>query len=187
MQSVMRWVCVMAVIAISSSFARAEPEQADAPPFIEHGFVGLGLALSQSPADWTHAGFMLQGGAALPGTAGPFRARAHAFLSLAGTTVQSDWSGKFVRAGGGAEVLTCSGIVCGVLDLDAGYQYATLVETSGPIESRGGLVLGPRIGVELGGQHVRFRGLVELYRWRTHDPSEWMATGGLSLELALRF
>ena len=157
---------------------------ADAKP-VDRGYAGLGVVLGTSET-WIFSGLTAEGGVAIPHT--PLRVRG--FLVLKGESEQSDYSGDFSRYGGGVELRGCASSVCGFVDLDVGHQTQTLFNgNSGAFGgSRSGPVLGPRLGIDVGGRRVRFRAALELYRYKVHrDPSVWHGSGGLAFALVYQF
>jgi hypothetical protein len=182
---------VLALLFAMASVAHAQPAYPFGPPpakppWHERSFFGGGFFVGQSKT-WTHGAITFEGGGRLPQIREPYGIRARAFLTIVGGTVQSDWSGDFTRFGAGVEALACSGNLCGVLDVDVGWQHATLKDGTILEGDRSGPFVGPRIGVEAGGQRVRVRIMLERYQWKIHrEPSEWLGNGGFSFGVIAR-
>jgi hypothetical protein len=100
--------------------------------------------------------------------------------------------GDFLRGLVGVETRSCfvPG-ACVVLGLDAGTQRATWSsgDESDPEEHHRGTVLAGRIGIDAGGDRVRFRGGMEVLRVRNSSnvtETEWTGGIGFSVGLAYR-
>lgn len=192
-----RLVLVFAVVllALSHGTAGAQPGstlEEERPPWHERFSVGIGAHLGASDNGWFHAAFVADGAVRAPGVPAPFAIRGRGFVSLGGGTSQSDWSGNYRLVGGGIEILACASgeHVCGVGGVDVGHESADLTDgNSGRFEgSRSGPFVGPRFGIEAGFDRVRFRFIIDRYRWKTHaTPSEWMSNGGVTFGVAGRF
>ena len=190
-----RFVLVFLGVLLSAGAAVAQPMSTlgpETPPWHERFSVGIGAHLATSESAWFHAAFMAEGSVRAPGVPAPFAIRGRGFFSLGGSTEQSDWSGNYRLAGGGIEILACAGgeWVCGVGGIDIGHESADLTDVnSGHFEgARSGPFIGPRFGVEAGFDRVRFRFIIDRYRWKTHGtPSRWMANGGVTFGVAVRF
>ncbi|HTL34241.1 MAG TPA: hypothetical protein VL326_14020 [Kofleriaceae bacterium] len=170
------------------------PEAPVAPPPRQRRFsVGLAGHIANSESTWLHLAWMVEVGAEAPRVPRPFFIRGRAFGSLAGDTEQSDWSGDYYLFGAGIEGLVCGGgyIFCGLAGVDLAYEMASLYDVNNdnrPEGRRSGPAFGPRFGIEAGSSRLRVRFIVDRYQWKTHhDPSRWMANGGITVGGAYRF
>jgi len=183
----MKSLAVLAVLAspaLADPLDGAPPEQA--PAHREAGFLGGGVAVGGGHL--MHAAWALEGALAIPGT--PLFVRAAA---QRGGAFDFEGTGSFWRAAGGIEARACNGMdgYCWIAGLDVGYQHETWNSGDpGDItEVHQGLVVGPRGGIDAGGEHVRFRATIEYLEYH-HESNVgmtgWETAAGLSLGLAYR-
>jgi hypothetical protein len=165
-----RWIVI--AIVLSSASARAD----------DSGFLGAGVVVGVDR--FIHAAVTLEGGIKLPDV--PLWVHAVAATGGAG---DFEGGGPYKRLLGGIETRSCSSIyLCLSLDLDAGYQSVTWVgDTGDPDEHYKGMALAGRIGIDTGGEHVRFRAALEIIT--VHDRSNvtspaWDSGAGLAIGLA---
>ena len=176
----------LAVVAVLGRFAApvfadpldgvpaAPPAQRDA------GFLGAGVAIGGGHL--MHTAWQLEGALAIPDSPIYLRAAAQR-----GGAFDFEGTGEFWRASGGFEVRSGAFVVGG----DVGYQHETWNSGDpGDVEEiHQGLVIGPHAGIDAGGEHVRFRALIEydLYHHASNvGMTTWETAGGVSLGLAYR-
>ena len=126
-------------------------------------FFAMGLGFGGG-GDWLYGAYSAEAAATLFVDA--IRLRARLFGTIAGGTMESDWSGGFYRYLAGLEARMCTAGVgtCLFADLDAGFERLTLYDSSSDfVRSDTGLVAGPRFGFDFGGA-VRARFALELYQ-----------------------
>lgn len=150
--------------------------------------MGLGLGGGSS---WLYGAYSAEGAATILIT-DAFRLRARLFGTIAGGTMESDWSGGFYRYVAGLEARMCTAGVgtCLFADLDAGFERLSLYDGSSDfVRSDTGLVAGPRFGFDFGGA-VRARFALELYQHygrhnsrTTGESTERFGTVGLAFAL----
>ncbi|MCE9578552.1 MAG: hypothetical protein K8W52_35830 [Deltaproteobacteria bacterium] len=94
-----------------------------------------------------------------------------------------------VRTGIDYERCTASGGLCGLAGIDLGYQSSTW-QKDGITESHGGPFLAPHLGLDAGGDHLRFRLIAEArgYVDRASERGTRFEPGlGISAAMAYRF
>ncbi len=191
----LRLACI--TVLLSASSALAQPADADEPPpppsppstmpAKDHGYLGGGALLGFGGGELFQQAFVLEGGLRL----GTLPVYAHA-SGASGGGGDFENTGDFFRALAGLELRQCSGGdgACLVLAMDVGFQTQVYPGDPGEMdEHHHGFVGVSRIGVDTGGEHVRFRATVELSQW--HDRSDvakptWQLGVGTSFGLAYR-
>jgi hypothetical protein len=173
----------LAAVLLLAAPAFADPlDAAPGEPAVHHetGFVGGGVSVGGGHL--MHAAWQVEGALAVPDSAVYVRAAAQR-----GGAFDFEGTGEFWRATGGFEVRD-GAFVAGV---DLGYQHETWASGDpGDIpEVHEGLVVGPHAGIDAGGEHVRFRVMVEYDAY--HHASNvgmtsWDRAGGVSVGLAYR-
>ena len=189
----MHHLATLGMILIAST-AGAQPGATDDPPLaprdpirearVDRGYIAGGFLLGAD--HFIHGALTLEAGVRLG--AAPLWLH---LAGAAGSSMDFEGGGEFVRGLAGIETRTCfvAG-ACFVLDVDAGTQRATW--SSGDAfdveEHHRGTVLAARIGIDAGGDRVRFRGGMEVLR--VHNSSnvtetEW--TGGIGFMAGIAF
>ncbi|HSN30228.1 MAG TPA: hypothetical protein VLT45_28265 [Kofleriaceae bacterium] len=179
----------LAVVAVA--LAAPLPALADPPPDApaapsppspaSPGFVGAGVVIGAGHL--LHAAWGLEGAVAIPGT--------DLFVRVAGQrggALDFEGTGSFWRAGAGVELH--AGVW--LLGVDAGYQHETWTDSDpmGTSETHYGLVVGPRAGLDVGGERVRVRASLALFEYHHASnvaPTRWEGALDLALGLAYRF
>jgi len=173
----------LAVVMLLAAPGFADPLDgvpADPPAHRDTGFVGGGVAVGGGHL--MHAAWQIEGALAIPDT--PLYVRAAA---QDGGAFDFEGTGAFWRATGGVEMRD-GAFVAGI---DLGYQHETWNsgDPGDTPEVHHGLVVGPHAGVDVGGEHVRFRAMFEYYAYH-HESNvgmtTWDRSGGVSLGLAYR-
>jgi hypothetical protein len=135
---------------------------AGADSFRESGYVGGGAGLTY---DYFFNAYLdVEGGLRLPSV--PLWIRGSLGYGVAGDV---EGSGSFLQARLGVEARTC-GSTCLFVGLDVGRQTQTWGKQDETTEHHEGWLVGPRVGLDAGGAHTRFRLALEAYRYlRTSD------------------
>jgi hypothetical protein len=160
------------------------PAPAEPPPFVDHPTLAGGTHVSLD--HFLNGALMLEGMIPLP----RLPIAIHASASTGGS-VDADNGGDFWRMTVGVEARQCSDVGnCTFVGLDLGFQHQTWADDD-PSESEEhqGPVIAGRIGVDVGGEHVRFRGAFEIYRYRREFVDQMTTTqygGGFTMALAYR-
>src|SRR5688572_15554679 len=166
------------VLLLVPSFAAAEPE-------VDRAYVGGGAGLAY---DHFFNAFLGVEGAVRIGSL-PLWARGSLAWGGAGDFAGG---GDFRQVRAGLEAHRCSSrAACFVVGLDAGMQWQTWSDDIDMTEHHEGWLVGGRAGIDAGGESLRFRLSVELYRYaRTSDvaalPDAATRGGGLSLAIVHR-
>lgn len=163
----------LVVVALLASPALAEP--------VQTGFIGAGVVVGAG--HFLHGAWTGEAAAAIPGTS--------LFVRVTGQTggaFDFEGHGAFWRAGAGLELHEDWWL----LGFDAGYQHETWKssDSSDPEETHHGLVVGPRAGVDLGGEHVRFRAWLAILEYdhvSSVAATKWEGAIDLALGLGYRF
>lgn len=189
----MRRAAIFAVL-VSSTIASAQPGTAESPPpeaappapepRADRAFVSGGVLVGAD--DLMHLAFSGEGGVKI----GRTPLWGHATLA-GGKAFDFEGGGPLLRAMGGLELRSCAReAVCIVGGVDAGYQTAkwSSQDSSDPVEDHSGLVIVGRVGIDTGGERIRFRGAFELAE--AQDDSEVMSStwhGGFALTFGLGY
>lgn len=183
----------VAALSCASSVAFAQPgtEEVPAisaptikPPDSERGFVGGGVMLGGD--HFFNAAWVVEGAIRIPNT--PLWARGQ---GATGGTGDFEGTGDFKRGMVGIEGRSCATQgLCGYLGLDVGYQTQTW-NGDEMTEHHEGLLVGPRGGLDVGGETVRFRLGLQLYKYHHHDDfagsqPAWQGGGDLTMMVAVR-
>ncbi len=189
----MNRLVIAAVLLAIPTAARADADEPPPPPappgppaFVDHPTLAGGTQVSVD--HFLNLAWMLEGMLPLP----RLPIAIHASAST-GASADADNAGGFWRMTAGIEGRQCSDAGnCALLGLDLGYQHQTWGEDDPEeAEEHRGLLLGGRIGVDVGGEHVRFRAAFELYRYR-REFVDYMTTpttqygGGFTMGLGYR-
>lgn len=113
-------------------------------------------------------------------------------LAATGGVGDDQGSGPVSQARGGVEARTCraSGIACAYAGLDVGYQNMSWESHDGMVEHHSDAIANLRVGVDVGGQHVRVRSGLETYQLIAGDDIPNHAPGavmGLDLNLGVAY
>ena len=188
----MRHLATLGMLLVAST-ASAQPGVTDepAPPpatptpevRTDRGYVAGGVLLGAD--HFIHGALTLEAGVRL--------GDAPVWLHVAGakgSSMDFEGGGDFLRGLAGIETRSCIVLgACFVLGVDAGTQRATWSgDDFDDEEHHRGTVLAARIGIDAGGDRVRFRGGMEVLR--VHNSSnvtetEW--TGGIGFTLGLAY
>ncbi len=182
------------VVFLVANSALAQPVDADepppppstvAPPATPRAFVGGSGMMAWG--NWIEAALSVEGAHVIPGTQ---------LFAHASGTVGGDGDGGFEGSGnfyrGLVDLQTwCTGSdACTFAGADVGYQLLTWAGDPGEMtEHHQGFVVAGRIGIDAGGDQLRFRAAVELAEFRDHSNvagPRWDTDLGLSLGLAYR-
>lgn len=181
MKRVVPWTMKLvwfAVTLLGSSAASAEP---DAPT--ERALVGGGVVLGADHAG--HGALVVDGAVKLPSA----RLWVHGQGAL-GHAFMIEGGGDFWRALVGLETRGCTSLaLCGYLGLDTGLAYKTLNIRHEMTRHDQGLLIGPRFGLDVGREQMRFRLGLEVYAYRYHSEvtmARWVAGVGLQTTLSFR-
>ena len=133
---------------------------------------------------FAHAALTLEGGVKVPNT--PLWIHG---MAATGNATDFEGGGPYNRVLAGIETRSCSSIyLCLSLDLDAGYQTLTWSGDPGDADEHyEGMALAGRIGIDTGGEHVRFRAALEIVTVHDHSnvtPLAWDSGAGLALGIA---
>jgi hypothetical protein len=166
----------------------ALPAPAMPPPPPDTGFIGGGFLLGAD--HFINAALVVEGGLHLGGT--PLWVRG---LLAKGDSFDFEGGGGLTRGMIGVELRGCSGVgLCGFAAVDAGYQTQTWngQDPDDMTEHHDGLLIGPRIGIDAGGDKVRFRFAFEATRYHHHEEingnssTSWQGGGGFTMTLVYR-
>ncbi len=184
-------VAVVLAMWTSSAAAQSNTDQ-DAPSVPpkpqERGSVGGGVVFASDT--FLDAALVIEGAVKVPGV--PLFIRGMGGL---GGSADSDGGGEFVRVVGGIEARRCgSRSFCVFGGVDAGYQRQTWSASDDPFgemtEHHHGLVIGPRFGLDAGGEALRFRLALDMLQYR-HQSSvsdtKWEQSVGLTMSIVRRF
>lgn len=164
----------------------ATPPVATTVPRAETGFIGGGFLLGGD--QFINAAVVVEGGLRLGST--PLFVRG---LFAKGNSFDFEGGGGLTRGMIGVELRGCSSrAFCGFAALDAGYQQQTWSSEDEMTEHHSGLLVGPRIGLDAGGDNVRFRFAFEATRYdhRTeiggNATTNWQGGGGFTMTFVYR-
>jgi hypothetical protein len=164
------------------------PPAAVPAPHVETGFIGGGFTLGADHL--MNAALVVEGGLRLGGT--PLWVRG---LFARGNSFDFEGGGSMTRGMIGVELRGCSSqAFCGFAAIDAGYQQQTWNgdDPSDMVEHHDGLLVGPRIGLDTGGDNLRFRFAFEATRYDHHEEingnstTHWQGGGGFTMTLVYR-
>jgi hypothetical protein len=168
---------------MSATVAAAEPAPASPAATESRGLVGGGVLVAGD--EFLNIGGAVELGLQIPQT--PLIV--HALGSL-GSSGDGEGSGDFARIIGGIEANTCrpGRAFCVFVGIDVGYQRQTWSKLD-EMEDHRGLLVGPRLGFDAGGDHTRVRLSLDLPSYR-HESSvsdtRWQSSDGLTLSLIRR-
>lgn len=163
----------------------APPAIPEPAPFADRPTAAGGILLTVD--HFLNAAWLVEGALPLP----QLPVALHASAATGGS-MDADNAGDFWRLTVGLEARSCSRAEnCAFLGMDLGYQRQTWNPTDPEeAELHRGPLLGGRAGVDVGGEHVRFRAAFELYRYRRSFVEEMSTTtqigGGFTLGLGYR-
>jgi len=152
------------------------------PPPVEHGYLGGGFALSVD--HFFNATLGIEGGWKLGDL--PLWVRGDAER---GGTGDFEGTGPFRRGRLGLETRTGGPGLCAVGSFEAGYQTQVWAATDETTEHHHGAIVTGRVGLDAGGEHLRFRLALEISRYHHVSdvlPTEWAGGAGLSMGLVYR-
>ncbi|MEO7095395.1 MAG: hypothetical protein ABI175_19215 [Polyangiales bacterium] len=181
-------ILVLAGPAAAQPGTQDDPPPPPSPPSaleeIDRGFVAGGVLVGGD--NFLHGAFTAEGGIRI--------ARAPVWLHVAamkGNAFDFAGGGDYERFTGGVEERGCSSPgACLVLGFDVGIQRSTWMSVDeDPVEHHHGPIVAGKLGLDAGGDHVRFRAILEIVAERDASnvaPTEWHAGLGLGLGLAYR-
>ncbi len=182
------------VLLLAANSALAQPVDADEPPpppaaavrpATPAAFVGATGGMAWG--NWLEAALSVEGAHVIPGT----QLFAHASATVGGDG-DGGWegSGNFYRGLVGLQTWCTGSDTCTFAGADVGYQLLTWSESPGEmVENHHGFVVAGRIGIDAGGEQLRFRAAIELAEFRDHSDvagPQWDTDLGFSLGLAYR-
>jgi hypothetical protein len=157
-------------------------------PHVETGFIGGGFILGGD--QFIDAALAVEGGLRLGSNGLWLRG-----LFARGSAFDFEGGGNLTRAMIGLEYRGCSRqSFCGFVALDVGYQQQTWAgdDPDSMTEHHDGLLVGPRIGLDAGGDNLRFRFAFEATRYDHHavtsagESTSWQGGGGFTMTLVYR-
>ena len=164
----------------------ASPGPAPEPkPFVDSGYVGGGVGLTHDHFFNTYVDLEL--GYRL----GDLPLWLHGQGAI-GNSIDVEGGGRYKMLRGGLETRTCSRSgACLFLGLDFGHQSQVWESQDEMTEHHDGSIYVTRAGIDVGGDHTRFRLAAEAYRYaRSSDvdglPDRAIRGGGLSLAVVHR-
>jgi hypothetical protein len=168
-----------------------EPQPLPPPPLPpapqEHGFIGGGFLLGAT-GSFINAALAVEGGLKL--ASAPLWI--HGFLAK-GSSFDFEGGGDLTRGLIGLETRGCSSHgVCGFIAVDVGYQTQVWNSLDEMTEHHSGMLIGPRAGLDAGGERVRFRFAFEVLRYDHHvdtlngEANGWGTSGGFTMTLVYR-
>lgn len=183
------WLTV--VLFARSAVAQPGVEEPPAPPappaprgFVDRGYVSGGLLMTVD--HFLNVAWLLDGGVRLAEL--PIAIHAS---GARGGALDADSGGEFWRVMAGVELrLSPAHRGYAFLDMDLGYQHQTWGDDPSESEVHRGALAAARFGYDGGGEHVRFRATVELYKYHREFVDEmttWDTGGGFTLASAYRF
>jgi hypothetical protein len=158
------------------------------PPPPDNFFIGGGFVLGAD--HFINAALAVEGGLRLGAT--PLWVRG---LLAKGDSFDFEGGGGLTRGMIGVELRGCSGPgFCGFAAVDAGYQTQTWngQDPDDMTEHHDGLLIGPRIGLDAGGDRFRFRFAFEATRYHHHEEingnssTSWQGGGGFTMTVVYR-
>lgn len=187
----MRSLAVAILLAARAVAAQPSVDFDNPPPLppppapqlpVEHGYLGGGFTLGAD--QFFNVALVAEGAIALPHLPVWIRGQI-----ATGNSGDFEGGGSYHRFAIGIEGRTCSSAaVCWFGGVDVGYQTQTWRE-DGPdsmVEDHHGLVIGPRGGLDVGGDAYRLRIGLELFRYDHHSnvsDTEWK--GGATIATTL--
>jgi hypothetical protein len=179
------------ILATTPAFAdyhpyAVSPGPAPEPkPVIDRGYLGGGAGLALD--HFFNSYLDLEGAVRVASL--PLWIRGNA---AAGNAFDFQGGGSFRRLRIGLETRTCTGGGggCLIVGFDAGHQTQTWSDDSDDLmdEHHAGWVLGPRFGLDAGGDSIRFRLALDVYKYLRTSDVDGVADasqGGVGLSLAL--
>ena len=100
--------------------------------------------------------------------------------------------GEFEHGRVGVEVRSCTGVgrACLLADLDVGYQSQTWDGQTDfgdkATEHHSGLVAGPTVGIDAGGDRTRFRATLDMLEFHDGEKDKWMSSVNVTMGVAFR-
>ncbi len=182
------------VVFLVARAAIAQPVDLDEPPpppspavqpATPATFVGASGGMAWG--SWLEAALSVEGAHLIPGT----QLFAHASATVGGDG-DGGWegSGNFYRGLVGLQTWCTGTDTCTFAGADVGYQLLTWAGDPGEMTERHqGFVVAGRIGIDAGGEQLRFRAALELAEFRDHSDvasAQWDTNLGFSLGLAYR-
>jgi len=170
-------------VVVCAIVLQALPGRAD--PGEPATFVGGGVSLGASHL--IDAALVMEGAVKLPGHAVWIRGS-----GSYGGSFDFEGGGLFLRGSVGAESMSCSSpSFCWIGGTDFGYQRETWKDQDDDlaIEKHYGFLAGLRVGLDAGGDNLRFRlafDLAACERRSNVDATSWGLGGGLTMTLAYR-
>ena len=160
----MKRIIIPAALLASTTIASAQPsltESAPAPTSDEHAYyvqAGAELGGAQGAvflAPTIEAGVRLG--------SGPLWAHGMILSGGAGEIDEANTTGTILQVRGGVEARTCSAsrIACASAGIDVGYSHAQVMAEDWTDKWSGGMLI-PRVGLDVGGDHLRVRPGVEV-------------------------
>ena len=143
----------------------------------------LGVGVLASSDSFLNLGVALEG--TLPLGAAPVWLHA---LVATGKSGDAEGTGDFKQGRAGAELRSCTsrGGACLLVGGDVGLQRETWSKNMED-ETHTGLIVGPRAGLDAGGEHLRLRASLELLAFHDGYLERWRSSPGATVALAYRF
>jgi len=186
----------LVVIPFTAGVASAQPDREEPPrppePTVvenhERGFLAGGVDVGVM-SSFFHGALVAEGGLKL----GDAPLWLHA-TGRYGGAMDFEGKGGFRRLAGGIEARSCRRHgACLFVDLDAGYEWQTWDSIDDDLEHHHGPLVGPTVGIDTGGETVRFRLAVAVpyYRHTAEIPglettTEWRFAPSLAATVAYR-
>src|SRR5262245_54557889 len=159
------------------------PPAAVPTPPAEHGYVGGGVLVGAT-SSFINLGLVAEGGLKLGGS--PLWLHG---VFARGDSFDFEGGGPLTRGMLGIDLRGCSSPgFCGFIGVDAGYQELIWSAQDEMTEDHTGVVFGPHVGIDVGGDHVRARFAFEVLRFgdRSTGDTEWRGGGGFTTTVVYR-